>query len=1030
MPSPSVRTFLIADVRGYTAFTKEHGDEEGGRLASAFAGLAREVVVACEGEVVELRGDEALCVFGSARQAIRGAVELQRRFRVQTHDGPAFSLPIGIGLDSGEAVPIEGGYRGSSLNTAARLCSLARPGQILATETVVALAQRIEGIRFLERRAVRLKGLEKPVRLIEVVPEIPLPPLPALSTPPRPRARRRRMLGAAGVGAALVVAIVSIAVVKSGGSGPPIRVAANSVATVDGGRVTGQSHLGGAPSAMTSGAGAAWIASETGGTVSRLDLFSGSVTSAALGGIPGGVAQAAGSVWVTKRDGRALVQINPDTLAPVQSITVGNGPGAVAVGREAVWVANSVDGTLSRFDLARGSVTDTIPVGATPDAVAVGAGAVWVADEDSGTVVRVDPVTRTPGTPINVGNRPSAVVVGDGAVWVANSRDGTVSRIDPATNAVGATIDVGDEPSALAVERGAVWVASSGSGSITRIDTKTNEPRVVALGSRPVALTAAGGKIYASTVRSLTGHRGGVLRVETAPPYCRCVDPALALGDATEGAARLVFDGLVTYRHAQGAAGQKLVPNLALGLAQPTDGGRTYRFQLRAGLRYSDGSPVRASDFRSSIERDYAVNPFSTTFRAIAGAASCRVGRRCDLSRGIVTDNDTRAITIHLGRPDPDLLHELALLEASLVPATTPLHPPPGRPIVGTGPYRVASFDPEHQLRLVRNMHFKVWSPEARPDGHADEIRLHLTTRVGASIKAVEQGAADLVSIAFRGLTPARQRGVFTRDVGRFHTDQQPGTSWFFLNSRVAPFSDVRVRRALNFAVDRSVLVSAAGGLDAITCQVVPPNLPGYRPYCPYTRNANDGGRWTGPDMARARSLVAASGTAGMRVEVATNERPVPLGSGRYLVSVLRRLGYRASVRVIPEEKYGGVVADSRNRVQLGLNGWIADQLTASNFLEPIMTCAAFVPNRPTNSNLSEYCNPAIDSQIKEATELQTSDPARAKELWAQIDRALVDRAVVVPISTPRSRVLVSARVGNYGSHFLWGTFLDQLWVR
>src|SRR5262245_46830435 len=140
--SPAVLTFLIADVRGYTRFTQEHGDEEAGRLAALFAELARETVLSFDGELIELRGDEWLCVFGSARQALRAAVELQRVFRKRENDVPVFRLPIGVGLDAGEAVPIEGGYRGGALNTAARLCSLAAPGQILASETVVSLSRR------------------------------------------------------------------------------------------------------------------------------------------------------------------------------------------------------------------------------------------------------------------------------------------------------------------------------------------------------------------------------------------------------------------------------------------------------------------------------------------------------------------------------------------------------------------------------------------------------------------------------------------------------------------------------------------------------------------------------------------------------------------------------------------------------------------------------------------------------------------------------------------------------------------------
>jgi adenylate cyclase len=157
-----VRTFLIADVRGYTRFTQAHGDEEAGKLAARFAELAREAVSATGGEVLELRGDEALCVFPSARQALRGSIELQIRFRQRVDGEPAFPLGIGIGLAAGEAVPVEGGYRGASLNLAARLCSLATPGQILASEMVTGLAGTLAGVRFVERRRVRVKGLEIP----------------------------------------------------------------------------------------------------------------------------------------------------------------------------------------------------------------------------------------------------------------------------------------------------------------------------------------------------------------------------------------------------------------------------------------------------------------------------------------------------------------------------------------------------------------------------------------------------------------------------------------------------------------------------------------------------------------------------------------------------------------------------------------------------------------------------------------------------------------------------------------------------
>ena len=174
--SPVVLTFLIADVRGYARFTQEHGDEAAARLAGRFAELCKEVVGTHEARIVELRGDEAMAVFPSARQALRAAVELQVRFAQEADS--AVPLYVGIGLDAGEPVPLEGGYRGGALNLAARLCALAGPGEVLASEGVVHLARKVEGLRYVERGAAQLKGFEHPVRVVEVHPS---PTTPVLS---------------------------------------------------------------------------------------------------------------------------------------------------------------------------------------------------------------------------------------------------------------------------------------------------------------------------------------------------------------------------------------------------------------------------------------------------------------------------------------------------------------------------------------------------------------------------------------------------------------------------------------------------------------------------------------------------------------------------------------------------------------------------------------------------------------------------------------------------------------------------------
>ena len=168
-----VRTFLIADVRGYSRFTEEYGDEAAARLASKFADVAAEEIDAHGGRIVEIRGDEALAVFTSARQAIRAGVALQHQFDVETEANSDLPLRVGVGIDSGEAVPLENGsFRGAALNVAARLCGRAHGGEVLVSESTSRLSGRLAGLQYVDQGRVRLKNIPDPIHIFKVYSEL------------------------------------------------------------------------------------------------------------------------------------------------------------------------------------------------------------------------------------------------------------------------------------------------------------------------------------------------------------------------------------------------------------------------------------------------------------------------------------------------------------------------------------------------------------------------------------------------------------------------------------------------------------------------------------------------------------------------------------------------------------------------------------------------------------------------------------------------------------------------------------------
>ena len=196
----------------------------------------------------------------------------------------------------------------------------------------------------------------------------------------------------------------------------------------------------------------------------------------------------------------------------------------------------------------------------------------------------------------------------------------------------------------------------------------------------------------------------------------------------------------------------------------------------------------------------------------------------------------------------------------------------------------------------------------------------------------------------------------------------------------------------------------------AATCQILPPHFPGYLPYCPYTAHASKGGLWTAPDLAKARALVARSGTRGMKITVFSWGDLA--GVGRYAVKLLRSLGYRVSMKT--PANYFEVAFDSRSKAQVGTAEWITDYPTAAGFFSAVFTCASFQPRSPNNENGSEFCDPRLDREIGHAVAEETTNPDAARRLWAQIDRRTVDEAPWVPLVNPKVVDVVSKRVGNY----------------
>jgi peptide/nickel transport system substrate-binding protein len=376
-------------------------------------------------------------------------------------------------------------------------------------------------------------------------------------------------------------------------------------------------------------------------------------------------------------------------------------------------------------------------------------------------------------------------------------------------------------------------------------------------------------------------------------------------------------------------------------------------------------------------------------------------------------------VTFHLRAPDPDFLYKLALPFAFAVPPDTPARDMRHRPLPATGPYMIGRIG-RRSVTFVRNPYFHEWSKAAQPDGYPDRIVVTATTSAEGAVREVERGRSD---VALLGVPPDLQHEVRTQYASQVHVNPLSRVAYLFMNTQMAPFDDVRVRRAVSYAVNRAGAARAAATFVGAepTCQILPPGFPGYRRYCPYTLDPGAGG-WSAPDLERARRLVAASGTRGMPVTVWEPQRE--RGEGGIATAALRSLGYRARTKQVSNKVYYSPLGpfDPKSRVQAGLVGWTADLPAASNYFAVLFSCR--VPN------VSHFCDRRIERQIERALALQSANSYLATRLWSRIDRAVVDEAPVAALYTPNAVDFVSGRVGNFQYNPQWGVLLGQLSLR
>jgi peptide/nickel transport system substrate-binding protein len=494
------------------------------------------------------------------------------------------------------------------------------------------------------------------------------------------------------------------------------------------------------------------------------------------------------------------------------------------------------------------------------------------------------------------------------------------------------------------------------------------------------------------------GKTGASIRIGSGLPDS--YDPVLWQTNEANQALQLVYTGLVTYTHAEGTEGTKLIPGLARAMPSISADRTTYRFTLRKGLKYSDGTAVRAGDFEHTIKRlTFLGGPFSSFMSHIQGIARYQKSKQTDADiSGITSDDATGEITVKLTQPDGKFLFAIALISAAPTPAAkSPFKP--STTIPGIGPYTMRIDDPTRRFVLTKTPGFDI---PGIPKGNLDKITVVKETAAKMTQDVID-GRLDFMAEDPAGDDLPRVKAKYA---DRFRMDPiPPNTYWFFMNQTTKPFDKLEVRRAVNYALDSRVLRRIFGGRLQPTCNFLPPAYAGtgYEKIdpCPY------GDPNGPPDIAKARQLVRQSGYKGMTVTAWGNTRDPQPAIIRYYRDVLEQIGFKAKTRILDHRVYLGTIGLRKTKAQTGFMDWFQDFPHPADFFEPNLSKKA-LQSSPT-FNFQFKSNPVVEAGLAKLT--PEPDPAAVAAEWAKLDRAVIEDATVAVYGNGLTTSFFSARM-------------------
>jgi peptide/nickel transport system substrate-binding protein len=514
--------------------------------------------------------------------------------------------------------------------------------------------------------------------------------------------------------------------------------------------------------------------------------------------------------------------------------------------------------------------------------------------------------------------------------------------------------------------------------------------------------TATPAKTASGSTATKDGGKVTVL-MGTAPDF---LDPQEGYTTQSAEATWISYLGLYTYAHKSGVDGGKVIPGLAQDFPAVSSDGKTYTLTLRQGLSYSDGSPVKASDFPYTIERALKLNWGGKSFFTgyIKGASAYDTGKSHTIS-GITADDSTGKITIELTKPYGAFLNVLSFPSAGLVPTGTKMSNLSNTPPPGVGPYEIKNVVPNRSFDVIRN---PKWNNTVVPGvaaGHVD-LSVKIASNTQTEAEQVLNNSADIFDWADQ-IPPALVPQVTSKAADRYKQQNTISTFYFFLNTQAKPFNNQLAREAVNLALDRRAINRLNGGNFTQTCWFLPEGLVGHpTSACPY------GDPNGAPDLAKAKQLVQQSGMAGQPVTVWSETRSPRKEFVAYYTDVLNQIGFKAKSKIIADAQYFATIGNAKSEPQTGFADWNQDFPNPSDFY--LLMDANSIQNT-NNENFSQVNDPHIQSELKVLNAVPADKLDTVADRWQKLDEYLAQKAYIAAYGQEKQPMFFSNRI-DFGS--------------